>query len=158
MRYFLSNCSFKLSVFLWNFIWFNPQKWLTLYKTPLGINIEQLPTFVYITSDTMIFGLTYQTSIFISLFFHSLRVRMQFWSTGPWRAAAVMVVIKPLPYHRVTDRQKVPLSVFRSNTPTSRHVQQDIGGHEELDSLTKDSIAGGGINPHIHKTVNGRKG
>uniref|UniRef100_A0A2K6MSQ0 Histone H2A n=1 Tax=Rhinopithecus bieti TaxID=61621 RepID=A0A2K6MSQ0_RHIBE len=41
---------------------------------------------------------------------------------------------------------------------TPHYLQLAIRGDEELDSLIKSAIAGGGVIPHIHTSLIGKKG
>jgi hypothetical protein len=49
-------------------------------------------------------------------------------------------------------------SVVKAFHSTALLFQLAIRGDEELDTLIKATIAGGGVIPHIHKSLIGKKG
>ncbi|KFV04052.1 Histone H2A.V, partial [Pterocles gutturalis] len=78
-------------------------------------------------------------------------------SHGRAGATAILSVFPPISWQvlELAGNASKDLKVKRI---TPRHLQLAIRGDEELDSLIKATIAGGGVIPHIHKSLIGKKG
>ncbi|XP_032755274.1 histone H2A.V-like isoform X2 [Rattus rattus] len=55
-------------------------------------------------------------------------------------------------------RMGAPSAVYSAAILEYLTAELAIRGDEELDSLTKATVAGGGVIPHIHKSLIGKKG